>query len=462
MKTTGFSAVALILCLLFSMALAAQEHTLELSPPNPTTETDITIYATVPCTNAALVSVTRVGSTIKIHFPQSGVCEPPRDEVYPVSIGRLPAGEYAAELMFGDLDAIFAHTRFIVVDAHTPRPFDIRPFAVPTMGGLPLRIAPSPCDGPDCSSVSVVIGSVMLSGSQLRPDGDGALWVTAPPHEPGLVDVTVFSGDAGSLVSGALYFYEPGATPDLSVFERVLFPVLFDARGAGGSLWRSEAVIANPGPWFVENWNAIEQIVCIDYPCGERLPPGTQQAVTGGRFQHGVYLLVPRREAERLSFSLRVRDVSREAESFGTEIPVLRESDMFPAQTAMTLLDVPLDPRYRSKLRIYATPRASASVARQTRVTTVDPGTGVRISRRVELVERCSGAACTTPAYAEINLPPDGQGRRVNIYVTADATAVSPGVAWAFVTITNNETQQVTIVTPDGQGGEPCVPCTIP
>jgi hypothetical protein len=73
----------------------------------------------------------------------------------------------------------------------------------------------------------------------------------------------------------------------------------------------------------------------------------------------------------------------------------------------------------------------------------------------------CSGAAscASTPWYAEIDLPVRGDDERANLYVTPPAGA---GLAWAFATVTNNETQQVTVVTPDGKGGEPCNPCTIP
>jgi len=52
-------------------------------------------------------------------------------------------------------------------------------------------------------------------------------------------------------------------------------------------------------------------------------------------------------------------------------------------------------------------------------------------------------------------LPSGAEDEFVDIYVTPYFSLS----AWAFVSVTNNETQQVTIVTPDGEGGEACVVC---
>jgi hypothetical protein len=43
----------------------------------------------------------------------------------------------------------------------------------------------------------------------------------------------------------------------------------------------------------------------------------------------------------------------------------------------------------------------------------------------------------------------------VHLTLPLDATA------WAFATVTNNATQQVTIVTPSGSGLQPCHNCTV-
>ena len=122
------------------------------------------------------------------------------------------------------------------------------------------------------------------------------------------------------------------------------FPVLDSVDGANGSQWVSEAIVTNPKPWFVENFNSVIPVVCIVSPCGERLSPRQYSSFLGEFHPHGVALVASRVEAPDLGFSLRVRDRSREAEGFGTEVPVVREKNMFRDST-ITLLGVPGDPR---------------------------------------------------------------------------------------------------------------------
>jgi hypothetical protein len=459
MNIRRFPFVVLVVYLLFSTPLVAYE--IDLDPPGPTTESDITLNIPLQSCTTDEYTQNIVGSVIKLRFAGRGICDPPFIDAKPVRIGRLPAGEYTVEVTVGALDSILARGRFVVVEADPVRPFEIRPFAVPSVGGLPLRITPSPCTA-TCDGVSVTVGGVEINGAALRPDGQGALWITAPPHANGLVDVVVAVGDALMLTEKALYYYAVGEPPDPSIFERVLFPVLFDSRGANGSDWRSEAVISNPGPSYVETWNAVDSIACIDYPCGERFAPGVDHKIANGKYPHGVLLWVPRADASQLSFALRVRDVSRESEGFGTEIPVVRESEMFPRGSTMSLLDVPLDPAYRVKLRIYAHQRSVANLLPGAFVTILNPITRERSFTGVRLLPDCFFAPCTEdePPYGEIDLPPGKDGDRVNLYVFVDGSAAGP--AWAVATVTNNATQQVTIVTPDGLGGEACAPCEVP
>jgi hypothetical protein len=53
-----------------------------------------------------------------------------------------------------------------------------------------------------------------------------------------------------------------------------------------------------------------------------------------------------------LAFSLRVRDLSRQADSWGTEVPLVRAKDAFVGKT-MDMLNVPFEPESRITLRIY-------------------------------------------------------------------------------------------------------------
>jgi hypothetical protein len=247
----------------------------------------------------------------------------------------------------------------------------------------------------------------------------------------------------------------------------VLFPLLVSTRGGHGSDWRSEAVISNPSDWWVLTYNNIIPIVCVTSPCGELLEPGQQVKFSGEGFPQGVALLVPRAEAPRMAFGLRVRDVSREADSFGTSIPVVREPQLF--RGSLTLLDVPTGPGFRAKLRVYGFNTAEdyyPTIA--TRVATVNPVTHARITATYPFERSgCFDCGAEMPYYSEIDLPAGAAGDRVDLYLDFPNGVHSFDVdeqiaAWAFVTVTNNKTQEVTIVTPDGNGGEPCSPCAHP
>jgi hypothetical protein len=226
---------------------------------------------------------------------------------------------------------------------------------------------------------------------------------------------------------------------------------MFNTAGVGGSQWRTETTIANPNPWYVENGNAIAAGTCVipqAGPCGERLVPFDAVKTLGGDYPHGVALLAPRPEASALSFHLNVRDVSHAADNFGSEVPVVREHE-FARGGVATLLDVPRDPRYRVKVRVYAfddrgldAQTAFGSV----RITRTGVA-GVELVS-VPLARSCSGASCyTTPLYGELDLPAGTADDRVNLSVH-----VGDARTWttAFASVTNNATQQVSIVSANG------------
>jgi hypothetical protein len=220
----------------------------------------------------------------------------------------------------------------------------------------------------------------------------------------------------------------------------------------------SEAAIANSAPWYIDSFNYVEPFVCLGFPCLERKSPGQFISFNGDYYPRGVAMLTPRAEASNFAFTLRVRDKAFESEGFGTNIPVVREQDMF-TNTDLTLLDVPIDPRYRTKLRMYV----FDSVEHDAFITVLRPNAGSASARRSPYTARvtrdCSVPVhcASLPWYAELDLPAGNVDERVNVYVRIGGRETP---AWAFASITNNATQQVTIVTADGSGGEPaCDPC---
>lgn len=441
----------LLVSLLFCVrAFAQQSSAVWVMPSSPTNETPITIGVSAWCAyNGATATVN--GNVITVKAP-SAMCDPPFLEPVYVTLPQLLApGQYRIE-------AEGIGTRTFIVRDVGPKPFEVHPYAVPAnvppAGALPLTLQAGTLATPLCplGNCTVTVGG---ANAPVRAFSNDSVRVEAPLLPPGVYDVTLTRGGTTTTVPRAVVYFHRSEAPDPTVFERILFPILSNTRGQHGSEWRTEAVISNPKPWFVEFYNDITSIVCVTYPCGERLGPNMTLRFEGGSHPGGVALLAPWPEAEQLAFALRVRDVSREAESFGTDIPVVRESQMF-VNTDLTFLDVPFDARYRVKLRVYAFSPFPSNAGAFVAVRTDPPGpvgpgigpTGVMLTRN------CSGNGCyAVPMYGEMDLQLGGAARS-DVYLDTEHLPGSP--VWAFITVTNNETQQVTIITPNGKGGEPC------
>ncbi|MBV8519128.1 MAG: hypothetical protein JO197_17165 [Acidobacteria bacterium] len=209
-------------------------------------------------------------------------------------------------------------------------------------------------------------------------------------------------------------------------FERVLLPItVLDVPGAYGSLWRSEA------------WADIREsgvtILLVRQTHANPQPPGSQQLsifFNGPGQEPGQFLQVTR--GAQISFNLRIRDLSRAAETWGTEIPVVWERDF---RTTVTLLPIPANDEFRSTVRIYG------GTAGDVRVRVTDLETSAVLSD--DVISLPATISEYQPPYAELNLPTNANLMRV------DVDAVSPDLRfWAFASVTNNATQHVTTISP--------------
>jgi hypothetical protein len=125
--------------------------------------------------------------------------------------------------------------------------------------------------------------------------------------------------------------------------------------------------------------------------------------------------------------------------SWGTKIPVVREHEF---RSTANIINVPTAPDFRSALRIYALPADE------------DPPEVVRVriySHYEDLLVDTELTLREWPPYAGIlsltdTFPEIRQEDRVRIEVDA----VNPAAKiWAFVSVTSNHTQNVSIVTPN-------------
>jgi hypothetical protein len=315
---------------------------------------------------------------------------------------------------------------------------------------LPVITSVSPAISPVAGNVQVTIKGTgftgdarVIFGGQLALSqtvlDEGTIVARTPAHLPGKTYVGV------QQQNGAVAFDFSFAGDPSTVFERFLVPVFVPpVKGAFGSEFRTEMRL----------WNGNEadrlQIFGLQYPCiilcpqpklGDvpiELLPGAR--ASGDDFEPlgtpGLFIYT--RKGGGLGSFLRVYDVSREAANYGAEIRVVHEREFKDARPLL-FPGVPIDPRFRIMLRIYSPGQSGAFVS----INGDEP-------RPIEL----NGATLFQPSYAVFTDFPAGSGV-IDVSVSPPPPfGPSPPIylppIWAFITITNNDTQQITTMHPNG------------
>lgn len=353
-----------------------------------------------------------------------------------VRLPMLEAGTYTIELhwMFAKLAA----TTLVVRD----RPFVVKPAFGNEFEEVQIEGVDVPeCTSSPCPEIEVFFGNA--KATDVHYDTRGELVATPPPGS-GVVDVRVVRG-AFSVTHDDAFRY---GTPFEGDMERVLFPVNFYSLGAFGSEWLSDIAVRNDGPVTIDtrpHFFADPDSPVLPIPTP--IPSGAKGNFLRRDRDGGEFLYTPRGLERNLSYASHVVDRSRSEVDLGTEVPVVRAKDAMPV---IRLLEVPVDARYRAKLRVYDFDRNGV-----VRVTLRDPVGGRVIDRLVELTgyEVCPNAPCFSerPAFGAIDLDSIPELREMESGVDVTVTA-QPSTAdtrlWAFATVTNNDTQHVTLYTP--------------
>ncbi len=307
-------------------------------------------------------------------------------------------------------------------------------------------------------SVQVFFGTYAAAVNLITPTTIRA--TIAPPvpvADDTHVDVrVVVAGQGEAVLSHAFTFTDVADGADN--FVRYLVPITGQTiGGANGSQWKGELAFFNG--------SAFEAVVVGPFASpGQLSPPApnadfiapnwtTKPMLFGNGTGGGAFVYVPLPLDTQVRKSLRVRDVSRNANSWGAAIPFVAKEEL--ADT-ITLIDIPTDAQYRATLRIY------------------DCGTNDDVPVRVTIFPQLPAPALAQfeltahathlfsefpgmpfyPAYAQVDLlTPAIRAATPTIRVQIEnlgRSLISPPIPtmWAMVSVTNNDTQQVTMITP--------------
>lgn len=421
----------------FAQICALTELAVEPTPAWYGEEIDVRMVG--GCSSGAGPAGARViasGSTIVIDVgePRGGPTIP-----YPwgerVVLGKLLPGNYELIIRAGE-EELRRQTLEV-----RPRPFRIMPMFGRPGARVALRDVLDIDCLPDCQPIR--FGGVPATDYVFDDRGD--LRVTVPPHAPGVVDVTLHvDGEVVTLPGGFRY----GDAASEADFDRVMFPTTYFGKGTHGSEWFTDIRVQNNSPVEIDTVPQTDQdppppILPIPVP----IAPGARGRVPLKGTDGGTFFYMPRGADEYLDYASHIVDLSRSTSDLGSELPVVRARD---TASEINLPAVPIDSRFRVRLRIYDIDAEARSVlirATDENGTTHGFGLVLHATRIV-----CPNAPCLQPepAFASLDLASIAslRGRRlVDLRITSDRDAR----LWAFATVTNNETQRVTLHTPQGK-----------
>jgi hypothetical protein len=403
-------------------------------PPNPTSATPVVAHVTLTGCPPTKVTAERHGAIISITLDQPQcLVATPFDAA--VDLGVVPAGVYDVVVSPPMLLLGLAEGTLIVRDA-TP-PFEVVPNVVPLNGGeihlrnpngLYMCVITTP--EPVCEQITVMIGgqpATIVRSTQTD------IVVTAPPHAAGTVDVTLTRAAGTLTATAALDYFDFNKTPDLAFFEPVLFPAWVTGPGAFGSQWRTDVSMRNENDFPLPLTSTLFSIACFPI-CDTRPQAHSTVTISGANAPSGIVFWVPRQFAPKLFFDVLARDLSKQSEALGTEIPVAREHDVY--DRPFSILLVPTDTKYRTTLRLF---RIDGGDSVHVRIFP-NEREDVLVDADVALTNGFAAIADLVAQYPQLA----GKGP---LRITVDGKT-SQRVTYALVSVTNNDTQNVTVLAP--------------
>lgn len=435
--------------LLFTLALVSlsASATVFFDPLNPTERSFVVLQLrdTWPRTCVPnLSTVERTGQRIDVRFQDWQQCCYTRKTEWKsdVPIGLLPAGTYEVVVSVSGSAPLSTHR--LVVRHHAPQ-LIVEPQLIRADQKTRVTIKSSSYSADFCRpEAEVSVDGVPVESTSVNCEKT----IELGPHPAGSVDVRMRSGNSDIQSFGAVHFVDPKAAPDPAVYERMLVPVVLNADGAFGSSWETRASIYNRSFADIEWLPEVSRPLCVGPTCVTKLPARTSMPLEAfGEHPEGLVLFVPRSATPLVRFSSIVQ-TPRDRSQYGTEVRVIREQEL--RTVPFMIPDVPFDPRYRVQLRVYGVDGATMPM-----YVGVTVGEDYWAQHPIEMKAPCTveelPCNSNSPAYGTIDLGTafpwlfDGSANPIYVY---PATSLVPLRYWAFVSITDNETQHVTIITP--------------
>lgn len=265
--------------------------------------------------------------------------------------------------------------------------------------------------------------------------------VVAPPHAEGPVTITIGYGAFVVETIEHRFVY----TVDR---EAVFVPVAVDGvAGTDGTLWSSELWVHNAADHDVALYPAYTTtFLGYDAWYGDRLIVKANSArrvpLNSAPYGVGAFIYPPSDAHDQLSYDLRLFD--RGHPGSGTSMPVLRLDAM--RRGKLTMLNIPADSASaRRRLRIFAVYDSEYVV----RVYDLDSGQELSERTLTARFPTDMPSPTTEVSTLDDDLAVSARSGATRLRVEVEQTYPPDShFFWAFVSVTDNATQQVTIITP--------------
>lgn len=340
-----------------------------------------------------------------------------------------------------------------------------------TAQSTPVITAVTPASGPDDGGTTVTITGTNLETKvlcllpcpalvafgeievEVKEHTSTRITVETPAHEPGTVDVTLILPGEEPVVAGGAFTFIGGHD---ATYEQVLLPIYVEGvvPGANGTQWATDFWLRNNGTTNVTlaPWDCADNVTCpAVFPLTLVLERGRsihnpELLSTGGRSNPSQLLYIS--DDTNVSMSLRVADISRNTLNGGTDLPVVRERDVLTKSAQ--LFNVPLDAqKFRVLLRIYELAYTSAEFVVRIYPHDDDSAAPAHIVTLGATTPQ-TGAFRNEAAYAQLDVTDLLKLRKAwPAAARIEVQPVKPGSRfWAVASLTNNQTELVTLVTP--------------